>query len=77
MRHAIIVAQIDGQARGLIVDLVSDIVTIAADALQPPPASADDGMIQFLEGLAASEDRMVMVLNLAALGAAGELAQAA
>jgi len=76
-RHAIIVAQIDGQARGLIVDSVSDIVTIAADALQPPPASADDGMIQFLEGLAASEDRMVMVLNLAALGAAGELAQAA
>jgi len=76
-RHAIIVAQIDGQARGLIVDSVSDIVTIAADTLQPPPASADDGMIQFLEGLAASEDRMVMVLNLAALGAAGELAQAA
>jgi len=76
-RHAIIVAQIDGQARGLIVDSVSDIVTIAADSLQPPPASADDGMIPFLEGLAASEDRMVMVLNLAALGAAGELAQAA
>lgn len=76
-RHAIIVAQIDGQARGLIVDSVSDIVTIPDGALQPPPATGDDGMLQFIEGLAAIDDAMVMVLALPALGTAGELAEAA
>jgi len=66
-RHAIIVTQFRGQARGLIVDAVSDIVTIAADTLQPPPVTSGDSVVPFLEGLAALEDRMVMVLNLDAL----------
>jgi purine-binding chemotaxis protein CheW len=48
---------------------VSDIVTVPADALQPPPAMAQDGVVPFLEGLAAIDDRMVMVLNLQALNA--------
>ena len=68
-RHAIIVTQFAGQARGLIVDMVSDIVTIQADTLQPPPSMAQDGVVPFLEGLSAIEDRMVMVLNLQALNA--------
>ena len=76
-RHAIIVVQIQGQARGFIVDSVSDIVTIAADALQPPPATSGDAIVPFLEGLAAIEDRMVMVLDLKAVGASEDLAIAA
>lgn len=71
-RHAIIVAQIEGQTRGLIVDSVSDIVTIACDALQPAPSLANEELTQFVEGLAANEDQMVMVLNLDALGTAGD-----
>ena len=66
-RHAIIVTQFAGQARGLIVDTVSDIVTIQSDTLQPPPSMAQDGVVPFLEGLSAIEERMVMVLNLQAL----------
>ena len=61
-----------GQARGFIVDSVSDIVTLADNALQPPPATSDTAIVPFLEGLAAIEDRMVMVLNLGALNAAAE-----
>ncbi|PLK26654.1 chemotaxis protein CheW [Novosphingobium sp. TH158] len=76
-RHAIIVVHVDGQARGMIVDSVSDIVTIAADALQPPPATSGDAIVPFLEGLAAIEDRMVMVLDLKAVGASEDLAIAA
>lgn len=76
-RHAIIVTQIGGQARGLIVDSVSDIVTIAQDSLQPPPASSDEGIADFLEGLAISDDRMILVLDLAALNAEVDLAEAA
>lgn len=67
-RHAIIVTQQGAQISGWIVDSVSDIVTIDSEALQPPPpTSAGDTVVPFLEGLAAIEDRMVMVLNLAAL----------
>ncbi|NBW74934.1 MAG: chemotaxis protein CheW [Sphingomonadaceae bacterium] len=67
-RHAIIVAQLGGQAFGLIVESVSDIVTISGDALQQPTAIAGDAIASFLEGLAAVEEQMVMVLDLTKLG---------
>jgi len=76
-RHAIIVTQLGAQVCGLIVDSVSDIVTLNNDALQPPPTTANDSIISFLEGLAAIEDRMVMVLNLAALADGDEFGEAA
>lgn len=76
-RHAMIVTQVNGQARGLIVDSVSDIVTIGSGTLQPPPQMAQDHLVPFLEGLAAIDDRMVMVLDLAALNADDELIKAA
>lgn len=76
-RHVIIVTQLENQASGLIVDAVSDIVTITADALQPPPATTTDSVVHFLEGLAAIDDRMIMVLDLAALKADDVLAEAA
>lgn len=75
-RHVIIVTQIVGQFRGLIVDSVSDIVTFADDALQPPPTTGD-AVVPFLEGLVSIDERMVMVLNLHALTHAEDLAQAA
>ncbi|MBU6266014.1 MAG: chemotaxis protein CheW [Sphingomonadales bacterium] len=76
-RHAIIVAQLGSQTCGLIVESVSDIVTLPSDALQPPPVTANDSIIAFLEGLAAIDDHMVMVLNLSALGDGGEFSEAA
>ena len=76
-RHAIIVTQLGNQASGLIVESVSDIVTISGDQLQPPPVTSNDSIVMFLEGLAAIDDRMVMVLNLSALGDTGEFSEAA
>jgi purine-binding chemotaxis protein CheW len=66
-RHVIIVAQIGKQSRGLIVDAVSDIVTISDDEIQPPPANANDEIVPYLEGLIALEDKMVMILELSKL----------
>ncbi|WP_156839995.1 chemotaxis protein CheW [Novosphingobium aquimarinum] len=76
-RHAIIVCQIDGQAHGLIVDSVSDIVTMPHDAMQAPPTAGQNEVVPFLEGLAAIEDQMVMILDLPALGSSGERSMAA
>lgn len=75
-RHVIIVTRIAGQFRGLIVDSVSDIVTLPPDALQPPPSTGDE-VVPFLEGMAAIDDRMVMVLDLTALTGANALADVA
>jgi len=66
-RHVIIVTEVDGQFQGLIVDSVSDIVTIGEEDLQPPPSTAGDQIVTFLTGLAALGDRMVMILNLPSL----------
>ena len=68
-RHAIIVTQSGGQVRGLIVDSVSDIVAIADEALQPPPAPSGDSVVAFLEGLVTHDERMIMVLDLETLNA--------
>jgi len=76
-RHAIIVVQLGGKTMGLIVDSVSDIVTLPKDSLQQPPASGEDDVVRFLQGLAALGDRMVMVLDLDQLGGLDQLALAA
>ncbi len=76
-RHAIIVIQLGAQTVGLIVDSVSDIVALPADALQPPPSTGQDDVVQFLQGLAALSDRMVMVLDLSRLEATETMAKAA
>ena len=77
-RHAIIVTQLGQQVGGWIVDSVSDIVTVPDQTLQaPPPGVGNDSVVPFLEGLAAIEDKMVMVLNLFALSDGAQLAAAA
>ena len=77
-RHAIIVTQLGAQVGGWIVDSVSDIVTVPDQTLQaPPPGVGNDSVVPFLEGLAAIEDKMVMVLNLFALSEGASLAAAA
>lgn len=76
-RHAIIVCQVNGQSQGLIVDSVSDIVALDTDKLQPPPTTGQEDVTPFLEGLAAIEERMVMVLDLQALSASESHAIAA
>jgi purine-binding chemotaxis protein CheW len=70
-RHAIIVCQVNGQSQGLIVDSVSDIVTFDSETLQAPPTTGQDEVVPFLKGLAAIEEKMVMVLDLRALTSSG------
>ena len=66
-RHAIIVVQIGDNSCGLIVESVSDLVQLEDSTLQPPPGIGDAAITAFIEGLAPIDERMVMVLNLAAL----------
>jgi len=69
-RNAIIVVLIGGQSRGLIVEAVSDLVSIGEGLLHPPPPLGDAAITTLIEGLAPMGDRMVLVLNLT--GMAGD-----
>ena len=62
--HVVIIVKTDTRTSGLLVDAVSDIVSVEPDAVRAVP---DMGMAiedQYLEGLVALEDRMVTLVAL-------------
>ena len=61
-RSVIIVARSQQQLFGLLVDAVSDILTVTDDALQPPPDMATEFAKQFVRGVMALEGRMVSLI---------------
>jgi len=63
-RHVIIVAQIGSQTVGLLVDAVSDILTVTDDVIQPTPEVASDTAKTFVRGLLAIEGRMISLIGL-------------
>lgn len=65
-RNVIIVIKIDEKMTGLLVDAVSDIVTLAPDDLQPPPELSSDGSQAVVSALTLIDDRMIRVLDLGA-----------
>jgi purine-binding chemotaxis protein CheW len=63
-RHVIIVTQVGAQMIGLLVDAVSDIITVDGANVQPPPELASDRVRTFVQGLLALENRMVSLISL-------------
>jgi purine-binding chemotaxis protein CheW len=63
-RHVIIVAQVEKQIVGLLVDAVSDILTVSDDQIQPTPDVASEMVRNFVRGLLAIDGRMVSFISL-------------
>jgi purine-binding chemotaxis protein CheW len=63
-RSVIIVTQIGPQLVGLLVDAVSDILTVTEDMIQPTPDVASDLVKTFVRGLLAMEGRMISLISL-------------
>lgn len=64
-RHVIIVVKVDEQSVGLLVDGVSDILTVNQDALQPTPEVGSDMARAFVQNVIATEDgRMIRLIDL-------------
>jgi purine-binding chemotaxis protein CheW len=63
-RSVIIVAQIGSQTVGLLVDAVSDIITVAATDIQPTPDVASELVRIFVQGILAIEGRMISLISL-------------
>lgn len=62
--HVVIVVEAQAGFYGLLVDAVSDIVSLEDGELQPVPATAMEAATGFLTALAAREERMVSLIDL-------------
>jgi purine-binding chemotaxis protein CheW len=67
VRHVIIVAQVRRKVVGLLVDAVSDILTVTDDNIQPTPEISSEIERQFAQGILAIEKRMICLVELEAL----------
>ena len=68
-RHAILVAQIGDQTVGLLVEGVSEILTITEDLIQPTPDVASEIAREFVSGIVATQNRMISLVALGGLTA--------
>ncbi|MBB4573466.1 purine-binding chemotaxis protein CheW [Rhizobium lentis] len=66
-RHVIIVAQVRRKVVGLLVDAVSDILTVTDEIVQPTPEISSDLERQFARGILAIDKRMICLIELEAL----------
>lgn len=67
VRHVIIVAQVGPKVVGLLVDAVSDILTVTDDNMQPTPDIANESEKAYARGILAIERRMICLIELDAL----------
>ncbi len=63
-RHVIVVAQIKEQIVGLLVEAVSDILTLNDASIQPTPDVASDVAKRFIRGAASVDNRLISVIDL-------------
>ncbi|MGH1459229.1 MAG: chemotaxis protein CheW [Paracoccaceae bacterium] len=66
-RNVIIVVNLGGTLTGLLVDAVSDIVAMTESDLQPPPEMSSEPHMSVVRALTLIDDRMIRVLDLAAV----------
>lgn len=67
VRHVIIVAQVKSRVVGLLVEAVSDILTIIGDSIQPVPEVSSELEKQYARGILAIDKRMICMIDLDAL----------
>lgn len=67
VRHVIIVTQARNRTVGLLVEAVSDILTITDDNIQPVPEVSSDLEKQYARGILAIDKRMICMIELDAL----------
>jgi purine-binding chemotaxis protein CheW len=63
-RHAVIVVQEQGRMTGLLVDLVSDIISVDPKDIHPTPDVSSTVARSFVAGIVTLEGRMISLLSL-------------
>ncbi len=73
----IVVVQVQGQIMGFIVDAVSEVLTVSETDIQPTPDLHGQVDTTFLNGLAKTGEKLVILLDIDKVLTAGEIALAA
>lgn len=76
-RHVIVIVSMEGRQVGLLVDAVSDILTVSDDKIQPVPETDVREDARVLSGFLTDEDQMVAMLDLDRLLSGEDLESAA
>lgn len=63
-RHVVVIAVIDTQTIGFLVNAVSDIIGIDASEVQPTPEVTSETTRAFIEGVIVEDDRMLRVIDI-------------
>jgi len=63
----VVILNVADRVVGAIVDSVSDVVYLSGDDIKPPPQFSSGLDVQFIEGLAAVEDDMIIIMNIETL----------
>ncbi|MBI5752789.1 MAG: chemotaxis protein CheW [Hydrogenophilales bacterium] len=63
----VIILNVAGRVIGIVVDGVSDVTILGAAQIKPPPELASTLDTQFIQGLGAKEDRMIILIDIEAL----------
>lgn len=63
-KHVMIIIALGDRIAGALVDAVSDILTVTSEAVKPPPSGDLEISDQFVRGLIAVEERMVILLDM-------------
>ena len=62
--HVVVIASIEDQSVGILVDAVSDILTVSPEDVWPIPAGAREMDLESISGLVSSDDQMIALLDL-------------
>jgi purine-binding chemotaxis protein CheW len=73
----IVVVQVQGKVIGFVVDAVSDVLTVGADAIQPTPDLHGQLDTSLLTGLAQTGEKLVILLDIDKVLTAAEAVQTA
>lgn len=63
--NRIIIAEVDGNRVGFIVDAVTEVLRIPESAIDPPPRSVAGLKAEYLQGIGKLENRLLIVLDVA------------
>lgn len=66
-RNVVIITRINGPIVGLLVDAVSDILSVKTEDIQPTPDVANEKATGFVTGIITHHDRMIRLLDLEAI----------
>lgn len=73
--HVVVLVAVGTRIMGILVDSVSDILTLPGDQISPVPEGTQPGRDKWLSGLTSTKGRMVSILDLEALFGEEGLAQ--